>query len=104
VSAASACEAGQDRCRAAPRAFPTNKEFFRFKTTRFISRSLTLLSIGTAPSEQKTFSSFIRRSRELSPAHHPTHASKSTFIPGQNGAGTSFVERHLPGGLRATDQ
>jgi len=32
-------------------------EFLRFSTTRFISRSLTLLSIGTAPSEQYTFSS-----------------------------------------------
>src|SRR5215813_2585846 len=40
-----------------PRGLPTNKEFFRFSTTRFISRSLTLLSIGTAPSEQNTFSS-----------------------------------------------
>src|SRR6266566_1852749 len=36
---------------------PTNKEFFLFNTIRFISRSLALLSMGTAPSEQKTFSS-----------------------------------------------
>ena len=40
-----------------PRGLPTNKEFFLFNTTRFISRSLALLSMGTAPSEQKTFSS-----------------------------------------------
>src|ERR1700723_2704841 len=40
-----------------PRGLPTNKEFLRFSTTRFISRSETLLSIGTAPSLQKTFSS-----------------------------------------------
>src|SRR6266481_5054536 len=33
-----------------PRGFPTNSEFLRFRTTRFISRSLTLLSMGTAPS------------------------------------------------------
>src|ERR1700736_568060 len=41
-----------------PRAFPTKSEFFRLRTTRFISLSLTLLSMGTTPSEQKTFSSF----------------------------------------------
>jgi hypothetical protein len=41
-----------------PRGLPTKSEFFRFRTMRFISRSLTLLSMGTAPSEQKTFSSF----------------------------------------------
>jgi hypothetical protein len=29
----------------------------RFSTTRFISRSLALLSMATAPSEQNTFSS-----------------------------------------------
>ena len=40
-----------------PRGLPTNKEFLRFSTTRFISRSLMLLSMGTAPSEQKVFSS-----------------------------------------------
>src|SRR6266446_5539930 len=40
-----------------PRGLPTKREFFRFNTTRFISRSLTLLSMGTAPSEQKMFSS-----------------------------------------------
>jgi hypothetical protein len=33
-----------------PRELPTNKEFLRFSTTRFISRSETSLSIGTAPS------------------------------------------------------
>ena len=37
--------------------FAANNEFFRLRTTRFISRSLTLLSIGTALSEQKTFNS-----------------------------------------------
>jgi hypothetical protein len=57
VSAASACEAGARIAADRPPRIPTNKEFFRFKTTRFISRSLTLLSIGTASSEQKTFSS-----------------------------------------------
>jgi RHS repeat-associated protein len=40
-----------------PCALPTNSEFLRFSTTRFISRSLTLLSIGTAPSRENTFSS-----------------------------------------------
>jgi hypothetical protein len=30
-----------------PRGLPTNREFLRLSTTRFISRSLTLLSIGT---------------------------------------------------------
>jgi hypothetical protein len=40
-----------------PRGLPTKSEFFRFRTMRFISRSLTLLSIGIAPSEQKTFTS-----------------------------------------------
>jgi hypothetical protein len=39
------------------RGFPTNGEFLRLSTTRFISRSLTLLSMGIAPSEQNTFSS-----------------------------------------------
>jgi hypothetical protein len=41
-----------------PRAFPTKTEFFRLRTMRFISRSDTLLSMGTAPSVEKTFSSF----------------------------------------------
>jgi hypothetical protein len=41
-----------------PRALPTKSEFFRLRTTRFISLSLTLLSMGTAPSVKKTFSSF----------------------------------------------
>jgi hypothetical protein len=41
-----------------PRSLPTNRLFLRFSTTRFISRSLTLLSIGTAPSPASTFSSF----------------------------------------------
>jgi hypothetical protein len=36
-----------------PRGFPTNNELFRFSTTRFISRSLILLSMGTAPSKQR---------------------------------------------------
>jgi hypothetical protein len=36
---------------------PTNSEFLRLSMMRFISRSLMLLSIGTAPSVQKTFSS-----------------------------------------------
>src|SRR6266478_2887719 len=40
-----------------PRGLPTKREFFLFSTTRFISRSLTLLSMGTAPSVQNTFSS-----------------------------------------------
>ena len=40
-----------------PRGLPTNNEFLRLSTTRFISRSLPLLSMGTAPSEQKTLSS-----------------------------------------------
>src|ERR1700743_3455446 len=31
-----------------PRGLPTNKEFLRLSTTRFISRSDTLLSMGTA--------------------------------------------------------
>jgi len=40
-----------------PRGFPTKRLFFRFKITRFISRSLTLLSMGTAPSVENTFNS-----------------------------------------------
>jgi hypothetical protein len=41
-----------------PRGLPTNRQFFRLSTTRFISRSLTLLSMSTtAPSEQNTFCS-----------------------------------------------
>lgn len=40
-----------------PRGLPTNNELLQFKTTRFIFLSETLLSMGTAPSEQKTFSS-----------------------------------------------
>ena len=36
---------------------PTTSEFFRLSTTRFISRSEMLLSMGTAPSAQNTFSS-----------------------------------------------
>jgi len=34
--------------------YPRTAEFLRFSIPRFISRSLTLLSMGTAPSEQKT--------------------------------------------------
>jgi len=56
VPAAGAGQACQDRSRP-PRGLPTNREFFRLSTTRFISRSLTLLSMGTAPSEQNTFCS-----------------------------------------------
>jgi hypothetical protein len=46
VSAASVVRLAKIAADRPPRAFPTNKEFFRFKTTRFISRSLTFLSIG----------------------------------------------------------
>ena len=41
-----------------PRSLPTNKEFLRLRTMRFISRSEMLLSSGTAPSVVKTFNSF----------------------------------------------
>src|SRR5438874_12976824 len=57
VPAAGAGQAGRIANVRPPRGLPTKREFFRFNTTRFISRSLTLLSMGTAPSEQKMFSS-----------------------------------------------
>ena len=38
-----------------PRGLPTKRLFLRLRTTRFISRSETLLSMLTAPSEQNTF-------------------------------------------------
>jgi hypothetical protein len=40
-----------------PRALPTKRLFSRLSTTSFISRSLTLLSMGTVPSVVKTFNS-----------------------------------------------
>ncbi len=50
-AAAAAVKAGQYRCGLRPPArLPTKSEFLRLRTTRFISRSLTLLSMGTAPS------------------------------------------------------
>lgn len=57
VAAAGGGQTRQDDGGAAAARVAANKEFFRFSTTRFISRSLTLLSMGTPPSEQKTFSS-----------------------------------------------
>jgi hypothetical protein len=44
-----------------PRGLPTNNEFLRFNTTRLISRSLTLLSMGTARSRQKVSPQTCRR-------------------------------------------
>jgi len=57
VPAASAGEAGQIAAVLPPRGLPTKRLFLRLRTTRFISRSETLLSMLTAPSEQNTFSS-----------------------------------------------
>src|SRR5271168_2316210 len=56
MPAATAGQAGQDRCGSSSRGLPTNKEFLRLSTIRFISRSLTLLSMGTAPSVVNTVS------------------------------------------------
>ena len=56
MPATAAGQAGQDRCGSPATRVADEREFLRLRTTRFISRSLTLLSMGTAPSVVNTVS------------------------------------------------
>src|SRR6516165_1285486 len=71
-----------------PRGLPTNREFLRWSTTRFISRSLTLLTMGTAPSEVNTVSASHwlsvysqRQPWDVSAATVPSRAAASDAAP-----------------------
>ena len=57
VPAAGAGQAGKDSCRSSATRIADEQAVLPIEHERFISRSLTLLSIGTAPSVEKTFSS-----------------------------------------------
>lgn len=70
MAAASRGQAGQEAAVRPPRGLPSNKEFLRLITTRFMSRSLTLLSMGTAPSEANTVSSCHWPERSSRPRRH----------------------------------
>ena len=56
MPAAAAGQAGQDRCGSPATGVADEQGVLRLRTTRFISRSLTLLSMGTAPSAVNTVS------------------------------------------------
>jgi hypothetical protein len=108
MPAAGAGEAGQDRCRSAATWIAHERLFFRLRTTSFISRSETMLSMLTAPSEQNTFSSVhwlkawfsihlgmrsrdcpstnsVGRASELHPLQKPTGVMRSGRItPGES--------------------
>jgi len=57
VAATGGGQAGQDGRRAATMQVTDEERIFLLGTTRFISRSPTLLSMGAPPSVQNTFSS-----------------------------------------------
>jgi hypothetical protein len=82
MAAAGAGQAGEDCRRSSSARVPTKREFWRLRTTRFISRSETLLSMGTVPSSQKTFSSF-HWSSALDRLRHGV-PGQQLFLPGKH--------------------